>query len=115
MLKLSKIWFVSAIVITALTWLCLRSIEGKPAKAETSKLHSFNQSTIIATASATPKLVSAFLGGKPVHVLYVTQPEDTILVRCYPNYEPTLELRAMGSNSNSNTQKEGVMICRPST
>lgn len=115
MFKLSTIWFFLVVMITASLLLCLQFFEGKLTIAETSELHSFNQSTIIATASAPPKLVSAFLGGKPVYVLYVTQPEDTILVRCYPNYEPTLELRAMGSNSNSNTQKEGVMICRPSS
>ena len=114
MLKLSALWFFLIVMITASLLLCLQFFKGKPVIAETSELHSINQSTIIATASAPPKLVSAFLGGKPVHVLYVTQPEDTILVRCYPNYEPTLELRAMGSNSNSNAQKEGVMICRPS-
>jgi hypothetical protein len=115
MLKLSAIWFVLVVMITALLLLCVQFFEGKPVLSETSELQSHNQSTIIATASAPPKLVSAFLGGKPVYVLYLTQPEDTILVRCYPTYEPTLESRAMGSNSNPNTQKEGVMTCRPST
>ncbi|WP_228025730.1 hypothetical protein [Synechocystis salina] len=44
----------------------------------------------------------------------MTRAEDTVLIRCYPGYEPTIAVRAMGSNPNANTQKEGVMKCRPS-
>lgn len=114
MLKLSAIWFVIVVMITALLLICVPSFVGNPVLSTTSELNSVNQSTLMATASAPPKLVSAFLGGKPVYILYQTQPEDTILVRCYPTYEPTLTIRAMGNNSNPNTQKEGVMTCRPS-
>jgi len=86
----------------------------KPVLSETSKLHHVSQPIIVATASAPPELTPAILGGKPINVLYVTQPEDTVLVRCYPGYEPTLKVRAMGSDPNSSdAQKEGVMICRP--
>lgn len=115
MFKLSKFWFVLVVMITALLLLWMQFFAEKHVLSETLELNSLEQSTIVATASAPPNLVSALLGGKPVYVLYVTQPQDTILVRCYPNYEPTLAVRAMGSDSNSNTQKEGVMICRPST
>ncbi|MBE9210949.1 hypothetical protein IQ244_31510 [Nostoc sp. LEGE 06077] len=44
----------------------------------------------------------------------MTRSQDTVLVRCYPGYEPTIKVRAMGSKPNANTQKEGVMTCRPS-
>ncbi len=113
--KLSAIWFILVVMITALFLLCWQSFEEKPVVAETSQLDSVQQSSTIATATAPPKIVAATLGGKPVYVLYVTQPEDTIIVRCYPNYEPTIAVRVMGSNSNSNTQKEGVMTCRSSS
>ena len=115
MLKLSTLWFFFVVMITASLLLCFQFFKGTPIIAETSEVQTFDRSATIATASTPPKLVPAFLGGKPVHVLYVTQPEDTILVRCYPTYEPTLELRAMGSNSNTEPQQEGVLTCRPST
>ncbi|MGF1589198.1 MAG: hypothetical protein ACFCU7_08140 [Pleurocapsa sp.] len=115
MLKLSAIWFILVVMLTALFLLCWQSFEGKLVLSETSELEDFKQSTTIATATAPPKIVSATLEGKPVYVLYVTQPEDTIIVRCYPTYEPTITVRVMGSNSNSNTQQEGVMTCRPSS
>ncbi len=44
------------------------------------------------TAAQPPKLVKAKLGGKPVDVLYMTQAGDTVLVRCYPGFAPTLTL-----------------------
>ncbi len=114
MFKLSAKFSVVLVIITALVLVCLQSFETKPVLSETSDIHSVNQSTIVATAPLPPNLVPAVLGGKPVYVLYVTQSEDTVLVRCYPGYEPTITVRAMGSNSNINTQREGVMTCRPS-
>ncbi|UBF26487.1 hypothetical protein K9N68_00265 [Kovacikia minuta CCNUW1] len=64
----------------------------------------------IATAPQPPKLVPAVLGGKPVYVLYSTQPNDVILVRCYPTYQPSLEVKPMGGQLN---QKEGSLTCKP--
>jgi hypothetical protein len=63
----------------------------------------------IATAPQAPKLVSAILGGKPVYVLYSTRADDVILVRCYPTYQPSLQVRAMGGQPN---QKEGTLTCK---
>jgi hypothetical protein len=114
MFKLSAKFSVVLVIITALVLVCLQSFETKPVLSETSDIHSVNQLTIVATAPLPPNLVPAVLGGKPVYVLYVTQSEDTVLVRCYPGYEPTITVRAMSSNSNVNTQREGVMACRPS-
>ncbi|NJR76679.1 MAG: hypothetical protein HC773_30250 [Scytonema sp. CRU_2_7] len=92
----------------------LAVFEAKSVLSEKLDIHSLNQETIVATAPLPPSLGPAVLGGKPVYVLYVTRSQDTVLVRCYPGYEPTITVRAMGSNSNAKTQKEGVMTCRPS-
>jgi hypothetical protein len=114
MSKLSARLSVALVIITALILICLQSFEPQPALSEISDIHSLDRSTLVATAAAPPNLVPAVLGGKPVYVLYVTQAEDTVLVRCYPGYEPTITVRAMGSNPNANKQKEGVMTCRSS-
>ncbi|MFH7242612.1 MAG: hypothetical protein ACHWZW_07155 [Spirulina sp.] len=44
------------------------------------------------TAPMPPRLVPAILNGNPIHVLYVTRSNDTVLVRCYPGFQPSLEL-----------------------
>ncbi|MGG6293612.1 hypothetical protein ACQ4M4_04235 [Leptolyngbya sp. AN02str] len=102
------------VTVTALVMFFLQSFGAKPALSEIPDLDSSNHPTLIATAALPPNLVPAVLGGRPVYVLYVTRAEDTVLIRCYPGYEPTITVRAMGSNPNANTQKEGVMMCRPS-
>ena len=114
MFKLSAQFLIALVISTALVLISLQSLQIKPTLAETPDIYPLNQSTLIATAPAPPNLVPAVLGGRPVYVLYVTQSEDTVLVRCYPGYEPTITLRAMGSNPNANTQKEGIMTCRSS-
>lgn len=114
MFKLSAKLSTVLAIITALVLVYLQSFEAKPVLSETSDTRSGNQPAIVATAPLPPSLVPAVLGGRPVYVLYVTRPEDTVLVRCYPGYEPMITVRAMGSNSNVNTQREGVMTCRPS-
>lgn len=62
----------------------------------------------LATVATAPRLVPAILNGSPVSVLYVTRSSDTVLARCYPGFEPSLTLRAMGSNAE---QMEGVLTC----
>lgn len=106
---------VSILLVTVSTLLMvwLQSFGAKPALSETPDLASSNQSMLVATAALPPNLVPAVLGGRPVYVLYVTRAEDTVLIRCYPGYEPTIIVRAMGNNPNADTQKEGVMMCRP--
>ena len=64
----------------------------------------------IATAPTAPQLVPAVLGGKSVYVLYSTRPNDVILVRCYPTYQPSLEVKPMGGQPK---QKEGTLTCKP--
>lgn len=44
------------------------------------------------TAPMPPRLVPAILNGNPIQVLYMTRSNDTVLVRCYPGFQPTLEL-----------------------
>lgn len=63
---------------------------------------------VLATVAEAPRLVPAILNGSPVSVLYVTRSSDTVLARCYPGFEPSLTLRAMGSNAE---QMEGVLTC----
>lgn len=114
MFKLSPKFSAVLVVITALVLICWQLFNAKPVLSQKLDINSINQSTLIATAPLPPNLVPAVLGGKPVYVLYVTRSQDTVLIRCYPGYEPTITVRAMGSNPNAKTQKEGVMTCRPS-
>lgn len=62
----------------------------------------------LATVAEAPRLVPAILNGSPVSVLYITRSSDTVLARCYPGFEPSLVVRAMGSNAE---QMEGVLTC----
>lgn len=114
MFKLSAKFSVVLVIFTALVLIGLQSFQANPVLSKTPDTYALNQPTLVATAPAPPNLVPAVLGGRPVYVLYVTQSEDTVLIRCYPGYEPTISVRAMGSNSNANVQREGVMTCRPS-
>jgi hypothetical protein len=68
----------------------------------------FRGSPALSTVAEAPRLVPAILNGNPVSVLYVTRSSDTVLVRCYPGFEPSMTLRPMGSNS---PQGEGVLTC----
>ncbi len=102
------------LIVTAFVLICIQSVGAKTDLVASPDLAALDQSTLVATAAEAPRLVPAVLGGQPVYVLYVTQSEDTVLIRCYPGYEPTLTVRAMGRNPNANAQREGVMTCRPS-
>ena len=62
----------------------------------------------LATAALPPSLEPAVLNGRPIHVLYVTRSQDTVLVRCYPGFTPQLQVRPMGGNPG---QTEGVLTC----
>lgn len=117
MFKLSKLsarFAATLAILIALVLIGLQSVQARSVLSETPGIDALSQSTLVATAPAPPNLVPAVLGGRPVYVLYVTQSEDTVLIRCYPGYEPTITVRAMGSDPNADTQREGVMTCRPS-
>lgn len=73
-----------------------------------------SEAALIATAPTPPALEPAILNGEPIHVLYITRSADTVLVRCYPGYEPTLSVRAMGNHPTGGGQQEGVLNCVPS-
>jgi hypothetical protein len=62
----------------------------------------------LSTVAEAPRLVPAILNGNPISVLYVTRSSDTVLVRCYPGFEPSLTVQAMGGNA---PQQEGVLTC----
>jgi hypothetical protein len=113
MLKVSTKVFALVIIVTAAVFIFLQSsLVAQPVRSPIADTPKLNQPIIVATAVGPPQITTAVLGGKPVHVLYVTQSTDTVLVRCYPGYEPTIAVRAMGKNPQANTQKEGVMTCR---
>ncbi|MGG6237253.1 hypothetical protein ACQ4N7_01335 [Nodosilinea sp. AN01ver1] len=71
-------------------------------------LNLFRVSPALSTVAGAPRLVPAILNGNPVSVLYVTRSSDTVLVRCYPGFEPSMTLRPMSGNS---PQGEGVLTC----
>ncbi|MCC5649510.1 hypothetical protein LC609_06575 [Nostoc sp. XA013] len=114
MFKLSVKLSIALVILTALVLIGWQSFQALPVLSETPNIQALNQSRLVATAPTPPSLVRAVLGGRPVYVLYVTRSEDTVLVRCYPTYEPTITVRPMGGDSNANAQREGVMTCRPS-
>lgn len=62
----------------------------------------------LSTVAEAPRLVPAILNGNPISVLYVTRSSDTVLVRCYPGFEPSLTVQAMGGNA---PQQEGLLTC----
>ena len=68
--------------------------------------------TQLTSAAAPPALVREILNGEPISVLYVTRSDDTVLVRCYPGFEPVIRRRAMGRDPNAtDVQQEGVLRC----
>lgn len=113
MFKLSTKLFVAVLAI-ATTFLLLY-LQPLGAKSILSDSVTTPQTELIATAATAPYLENAILGGKPISVLYVTRDGDKVLVRCYPTYQPIMKVRAMGSNPDANTQKEGVVTCQPAS
>ncbi len=99
--------------ITAIALICLQVLGAKPMASAMTGSAMPTQPVVVATAAAPPSLVPAVLGGRPISVLYMTRAGDTVLVRCYPGYEPTMTIRAMGRDPAANTQKEGVVTCQP--
>lgn len=120
MFKLSARLSAVLMAIAAFALVCFQSFAAQPAFSSIlstqTRTQLTEQSTLVATAALPPNLEQAVLGGRPVYVLYVTRTEDRVLIRCYPGYEPTIAVRAMGPNPNANNvQKEGVMTCRSSS
>lgn len=111
MFKLSTRLFTALIAAVAVALVCLQPVGAKTALSQLPDM-SLDQQTLIATAATAPTLIPAKLGGKPVYVLYVTRAEDTVLVRCYPGYQPAIAVRAMGGKPGADAQKEGVMTCK---
>jgi hypothetical protein len=104
-----KISFKVVAILAVLTTVVVISLQFLSPRPALSKLA---DGTLVATAAQPPSLVAAKLGGKPVYVLYVTRSSDTVLVRCYPGYQPTLSLRTMGAEPGMTPGKEGVMTCK---
>ena len=113
MFKLPTRLFVALLAI-ATTFLMLY-LQPSSAKVGSTDAVTIPQPELIATAATAPRLETAVLTGKPISVLYVTRDGDTVLVRCYPNYQPIMKVRTMGSNPDATTQKEGVITCQPAS
>ncbi len=111
MSKLSSKLFAALVAVVAVALMCLQPLGTKTALSQLPDV-SLDQQTLVATAAAAPTLIPARLGGKPVYVMYVTRAEDTVLVRCYPGYQPTIAVRAMSGKTGADAQKEGVMTCK---
>ena len=105
--------YVLAAMAIALA-LCIHLLQATPALPKTATTQPETplvqlEPGAIATAPEPPKLVPAVLGGKPVYVLYSTRPNDVILVRCYPTYQPSLTVKPMGGQPGV---KEGTLTCK---
>lgn len=109
--KLSLSLSAVIIIITAVFLIYLQTLGSSPALSAVSD-SSYASPILIGTAAQEPSLVSAKLGGKPVHVLYMARNGDTVLVRCYPGYLPMLSIQSMGSKPGLETPKEGIMTCK---
>lgn len=112
MFKSSTKLFAGLIIVTMLLLCSLQPLIARTILSDSTPL---KQSMLIASAATAPSLETAILGGAPISVLYMTRAGDTVLVRCYPGYQPTMEIRSMGSDPNANTQKEGVVTCQQSS
>lgn len=110
MFKLSSKTFMAVLAI-ATTFLMLY-LQPLSAKASLSDSVTTPQPELIATAATAPRLENAILGGKPISVLYITRDGDNVLIRCYPNYQPVMKIRAMGSKPDANSQQEGMVTCQ---
>ncbi len=115
MFKLSAKLFAVLMAIAAFSLVCFQSFAAQPTLSATPNIQPLELPTLVASAPAPPRLVQSILGGQPIYVLYSTRAEDRVLIRCYPGYEPTITVRAMGSNPSASVQKEGVMTCQSSS
>jgi hypothetical protein len=102
---------ISLLITTLVTLLAIAGITTTHASVELGEPGAIAEPPLMATAPAPPSLVPAILNGEPIQVLYVTRSEDTVLVRCYPGYEPTLTPRSMGSNPASDVPQDGILSC----
>jgi hypothetical protein len=114
MTKLLKGVTVALSILTAVGVIWLGTMTHLPAATSPGEVMPTALPTQLATAPTPPTLVPAILNGEPIHVLWMTRFGDTVLVRCYPGYEPTLTVRSMGSDPAAGGQQEGVLTCMAS-
>jgi hypothetical protein len=114
MSKLMKVVTVALFILTALGVLGWGTLVPLPAAMSPSTSTGAVSPAQVATAPSPPTLVPAILNGEPIQVLFMTRTGDTVLVRCYPGYEPTLTVRGMGSDPAGGGQQEGVLTCTAS-
>lgn len=113
MSKRWKKWSLALALVTILGLMGWGSLRATPTLAASEVVPAIPNLAVplVATATAPPSLVPAILNGNPVHVLYVTRSEDTVLVRCYPGFEPALAVQEMGGSEANGGQKQGVLTC----
>jgi hypothetical protein len=59
------------------------------------------------TASSPPQLTKTKVNGKTENILFITRSGDTVLVRCYPGYAPTIKL----GKKNPTISTTGYLKC----
>jgi hypothetical protein len=102
---------IALLMTTLVTIVAIAGMTTDHASGDRGEWRAIAEPPMIATAPAPPSLVPAILNGEPIQVLYITRSTDTVLVRCYPGYEPTLTARTMGVNPASTVQQEGILTC----
>lgn len=61
------------------------------------------------TAQKPPALTRMSVNGKTENILFITRAGDTVLVRCYPGFAPTLTV----GKKQSNISTTGYLKCQP--
>jgi hypothetical protein len=71
---LKRKWFIAIAGIVALVFFLLWSIP------------------VLSTAPSPPHLTKEKVNGRTENILFITRSSDTVLVRCYPGFVPTLTI-----------------------
>lgn len=69
--------------------------------------HLFWMIPALSTALSPPQLSKIEINGKTENILFITRPDDTVLVRCYPGFVPVL---AVGKKQ-PNVSTTGYIKC----
>jgi hypothetical protein len=62
----------------------------------------------LSTAPSPPQLTKIKVNGKMENILFITRSSDTVLVRCYPGYVPTIKI----GEKKPNISTTGYLKCK---
>ncbi len=71
-------------------------------------VHLFWVVPAFSTAPSPPQLTKIKVNGKTENILFITRSEDTVLVRCYPGFAPTLTV----GKKQPNVSTTGYLECQ---